>query len=144
MANPVCEVVLTEAALQPADEAQAGSGAVVDFFGVVRPLEHDREIRGIKYEAHPEMAPHQLDQIAREAINKFGLDSAIIRHRVGFVHAGEASVFVRTTSHHRAESYRANQWIMDQLKERAPIWKRPEFKTSGRIGPDIAMPASTR
>jgi molybdopterin synthase catalytic subunit len=144
MANPVCEVILTEAALQPVQQIHRGSGAVVDFLGVVRPVEQEREIQGIKYEAHPKMAPHQLSQIAREAITTFGLDSAVIHHRIGFVDAGEASVFVRTTSRHRAESYQANQWIMDQLKTRAPIWKRPEFEPSARIASESAAPFTTR
>ena len=127
MANPVCEVLLTELPLHFL-AIGCGSGAVLDFFGVVRPLEEEREITGIEYEAHPKMAAHQLERIAQEAITEFGLNSAIIHHRTGFVSVGEASVFVRTTSRNRAESYRANQWIMDELKKRVPIWKRPRFR----------------
>ena len=127
MANPVCKVLLTDAPIQAPPDAPYGSGAVVDFFGAVRPLEDGQEISGIDYEAHQEMACHQMEQIARNAIQQFNLDSAIVHHRVGFVPAGEASVFVRTTSRNRAEAYRANQWMMDELKKRVPIWKRPKF-----------------
>ena len=128
MANPVCDVLLTELPLQRSPHIGCGSGAIVEFFGVVRPLEQERQISGIEYEAHPAMAAHQLELIAREAIASFGLDSAIVHHRTGFVAVGEASVFVRTTSRNRAECYRANQWIMEQLKTRVPIWKQPQFK----------------
>src|ERR1043166_8429152 len=115
MANPVCEVLLTEAATQPRPSANEGSGAVLDFRGLVRPLENGRQICGIEYEAHPEMAAHQMKQIGREALSTFKLTGVIIYHRTGFVKTGEASVLVRTESRHRAESYRANEWIMNEL-----------------------------
>src|SRR4051812_8528855 len=102
MANPVCEVLLTQTALHRSHSPVHGSGALVDFLGIVRPLEGDTEISGIEYEAHPAMATHQMEQIARDAIARFELNSAIVHHRVGFVAAGEASVFVRTTSRNRA------------------------------------------
>ena len=144
MANPVYEVLLTDAPLQPVISAGDGTGAVVDFFGVVRLLEEDREIVGIDYESHRTMATHQLETIAREAITKFGLASAIVRHRLGFVPVGEPSVFVRTTSRNRLECYRANEWIMAELKQRVPIWKRPQFKTAAAIGRGTADVLSSR
>ena len=129
MANTVCEVLLTEAGLKvPLSEAAAGSGAVLDFLGLVRPLENGRKISGIAYEAHLEMASHQLNEIGREVTSKFDLDAVIIHHRLGFVECGQASVWVRTATRHRGESYRANEWIMNELKKRAPIWKRPRFE----------------
>ncbi|HJT81834.1 MAG TPA: molybdenum cofactor biosynthesis protein MoaE [Chthoniobacterales bacterium] len=129
MANPVCKVLLTDAPLQAPPGTHYGSGAIVDFFGTVRPLEDGREISGIDYEANQSMASHQMERITRDAIQKFNLDGAVVHHRLGFVPAGQASVFVRTTSRNRAEAYRANQWMMDELKTRVPIWKRPKFIT---------------
>ena len=138
MANPVCEVFLTDAPLEPVALPTDGSGAILDFFGAVRLMENGHELSGIDYEAHREMAAHQLESIAREAATKFGLNSAIVRHRLGFVPVGEPSVFVRTASRNRGECYRANEWIMAELKERVPIWKRPRFKTAepNRMGAD--------
>ena len=142
MANPVCEVRLTREPLQLPEHQCCGSGAVVDFFGVVRPLELKKEISGIDYEAHESMALHQLEVIARDTIAKFALDSVIVHHRIGFVGAGEASVAVRTSSRHRGESYLANEWIMDQLKTRVPIWKEPRFKQPKTNLPAVAATAS--
>jgi len=127
MANPVYKVLLTDAPLHAPQTTYYGSGAVVDFFGAVRPHEDGRDISGIEYEAHETMASHQMEQIARDAVQQFSLNSAVVHHRLGFVPAGEASVLVRTTSRNRVEAYRANQWIMDELKKRVPIWKRPRF-----------------
>jgi len=142
MANPVCEVRLTDEPLRLPEHPCCGSGAVLDFLGVVRPLELNQQISGIDYEAHETMALHQMELIVREAVAKFGLDSAIIHHRTGFVAAGEPSVAVRTSSRHRAESYQANEWIMEQLKTRVPIWKQPCFKKLEAAKPAVAVTAT--
>ena len=94
MANSVCEILLTDAALKaPAQSGETAAGAIVDFFGVVRELEEGREIEGIDYEAHHTMAEHQLRSVAEKAAGKFRLKKVIVHHRVGFVRTGEASLF---------------------------------------------------
>ena len=71
----------------------AGAGAVIDFWGVVRPMEDGRELEGINYEAHREMAEHQLKRIAERAAERFELKRVIIHHRTGVIAVGEASLF---------------------------------------------------
>lgn len=129
MANAVCKVLVTEAALQdPAgDDVDPSAGAVVDFRGVVRKLEETREIEGIDYEAHPAMAEHQMRLIANAAVEKFGLNEVLLHHRIGFVSAGEASLLLRVRARHRAAAFEASRWIVDELKQRVPIWKKPRF-----------------
>jgi molybdopterin synthase catalytic subunit len=164
MANWVGEVLLTEAPLKVAagiDDAGAGStipatadvdvsaGAIVDFWGVVRELEDSRAIEGIDYEAHRAMAEHQLQQIAAAATENFQLRKVVIHHRVGFVAAGEVSLFLRVASPHRAAGFEASKWIVDELKKKVPIWKRPRFKARAVAaivdpGPASAMPATRR
>src|SRR5262249_24513733 len=87
-----------------------------------------REITGIDYEAHREMAEHHLKRIVKQAAERFGLNLVIIHHRIGFIPVGEASLFLRAASPHRSEGFRAIQWIVDELKKKVPIWKRPRFK----------------
>jgi molybdopterin synthase catalytic subunit len=133
MANSVCEVLVTESALQaPTDEVDVASGAIVDFRGIVRKLEDDREIEGIDYEAHNEMAEHQLRLVANAAVEKFRLRRVVLHHRIGFVRAGEASLFLRVSSPRRSAGFEASKWIVDELKKKVPIWKRPRFKVDGQ------------
>ena len=127
MANILCEVWLTEAPLMAREVGVAGAGAILDFWGVVRRLEDGREIEGIEYEAHREMAEHQLKRIAEQTTERFQLQLVIIYHRIGFIVVGEASLFVRIASLHREEAFRASQWIINELKMKVPIWKRPAF-----------------
>ena len=127
MANVVCEILVTQAPLAARVSDIAGAGAVVDFWGVVRPIEDGREIEGIDYDAHREMAEHQLKRIAEQAAERFGLKLVIVHHRFGFIAVGEPSLFLRVASPHRSEGFRASQWIVDELKKKVPIWKRPAF-----------------
>ncbi len=133
MANSVCDVLVTESTLQaPEQDTDVAAGAVVDFQGIVRKLEDGREIEGIDYEAHVEMAEHQMRLIATAAAEKFQLQHVLLHHRIGFVHAGEASLFLRVSSQHRGAAFEASTWIVDELKKKVPIWKRPRFKIGSR------------
>ncbi len=129
MANSVCQVLLTAAPLLvPAESAPSETGAIVDFWGVVRETEEGAEITGIDYEAHREMARHQLELVAEQAREKFQLTQIVIRHRIGFVPVGEPSLLVRVGSRHRAAAFQASASVVEELKKRAPIWKHPVFK----------------
>jgi len=134
MAISVCEVSLTDAPLtlpEANDDSQAG--AVVVFWGAVRSIEDRREISGIDYEAHRAMAEHQMRIVAETAAEKFEVREIFLRHRIGFVAAGEPSVVVRVRSGHRGAAFAASQWIMDELKRVVPIWKRPVFKEAASL-----------
>ena len=143
MANVVCEISVTEAPLVVRASDVAGAGAVIDFWGVVRPIEDGREIEGIDYDAHHAMAEYQLKQIAEQATKRFELKRVIIHHRTGFIAAGEASLFLRVTSPHRREGFQASQWIVDELKKKVPIWKRPAF-AKATAGKPLLMSISAK
>jgi molybdopterin synthase catalytic subunit len=134
MANSVCEIFLTEAPLKALNSNFAGAGAIVDFWGIVRRREDGREIEGIDYEANCEMAEYQLKRIAEQAAENFRLRVVLVHHRIGFILVGEPSLFLRVTSLHREEAFRASQWIVDELKKKVPIWKKPRFKSHKQPG----------
>src|SRR6266550_6424599 len=100
MANVLCEISVTQDPLAARASDVAGPGAIVDFWGVVRPIEDDREIDGLDYDAHWEMAEHQLKRIAEQAAERFGLKLVIVHHRIGFIKVAEASLFLRVASSH--------------------------------------------
>jgi len=139
MANSVSEVLLTTARLEtPEADVDLQSGAVVDFWGVVRELEDGREIEGIDYEAHAKMAEHQMKMIADSAAEKFQLPRVRLHHRIGFVRAGEPSLFLRVCAQHRGVAFDASKWIVDELKEKVPIWKKPAFAKAPTGKPRLA------
>ena len=134
MAISVCEVSITEAPLVlPEVNHDPQAGATVVFWGAVRATEDGRTISGIDYEAHRAMAEHQMRIVADTAAEKFEVREIFLRHRIGFVAAGEPSVVVRVTSGHRGAAFDASQWIMNELKRVVPIWKRPVFKEAASL-----------
>jgi len=120
-------LITTDALPTPAKNWDGKAGATLDFWGVVRRLEDRREIRGIEYEAHQTMAQHQMEVLVESAREKFSLSEVVLRHRIGFVATGEASLFLRVSSAHREAAYEASAWIVAELKKKVPIWKRPLF-----------------
>lgn len=128
MAISKSQILITTAPLLPLPpDWKSSAGAVVDFWGVVRGLEEGREIAGIDYEAYEAMAQHQLEMLVAAARAEFPLEEIILRHRIGFVAAGEASLFLRVTSAHRAEAFAASGALIAELKKKVPIWKRVLF-----------------
>lgn len=105
-------------------------GAIVDFYGVVREMEGDRVIQGIEYEAFAAMAERLLAEIAQAAGDQHGLSRVILHHRIGFVAAGEPSLFLRVCSERRAAAFHASADIVERLKAVVPIWKHPVYASA--------------
>jgi molybdopterin synthase catalytic subunit len=96
------------------------AGAVVTFSGVTR------AVAQLDYEAYAEMAAPVIERIVAAAIERHGLCAAAAQHRVGTVALGEASVIVAASAPHRGEAFAGAREIIDEIKARAPIWKREE------------------
>lgn len=105
----------------------ATHGAVATFAGIVRERADDgRSVTGLSYEAHVAMAVAEFESIAEEA-QRFGESVVAIAHRVGDLTVGEIAVFVAVGAVHRATAMDACRYAIDQLKARAPIWKREGY-----------------
>jgi molybdopterin synthase catalytic subunit len=123
-----CHIKVSGEPIEAADlNFSQTEGAVVDFFGVVRAIEGDHLIEGIEYEAFQPMAERQLRVIAEGAKSRHSLRSVAIYHRIGFVRAGEASLFVRVSARHRHAAFEGCSQIIEQLKISVPIWKHPVY-----------------
>lgn len=103
-------------------------GAVVTFTGTVRDNTGGRPVVSLEYEAYDEMAVAEMERIGREMARKWGLHGIGIRHRVGKLAVGEASVVIAASSPHRREAFEACGEALDLLKERVPIWKKEYFE----------------
>ena len=99
-------------------------GGIATFLGCARDFSEDREVRAIDFDAYRPMALPELQKLRIEAIEHFGLIDARIIHRLGTIRAGEDIVFIATAAEHRAPALKACHWLIDALKERAPIWKK--------------------
>jgi molybdopterin synthase catalytic subunit len=110
------------------DEAGAGRyGAVAVFIGNVRGEHLGRRVLELEYEAYEPLAVNALGIIAAEAREAWPGASLAVRHRVGRVAIGEASIVIAAASAHRAEAFRACRYAIERVKQIAPIWKRERF-----------------
>ncbi len=111
----------------------AGAGAVVTFTGLVRPTSggaSTARVTSLTFEAYLPLAEQALESVRTDAIAKFALIDATLRHRIGTLETGEPIVAVVVSARHRAEAFEAAAWMMTELKTRVPIWKQ-EVDESG-------------
>lgn len=99
-------------------------GACVEFQGIVRETERDRQLAGLQYEAYESMARRHLTRIFEELDAAHPCAAVVFIHRLGWVPVGEASLFVRVISAHRGEGLRFVAEAIDRMKMDVPIWKR--------------------
>lgn len=106
-------------------------GAKLVFTGVVRSSNHGREVIAVEYDIFKPLFESVLEQIKQEARAQWGGDLEIaIEHYSGRLKPGETSVVIAVSSKHRDESYQASRYVIEQIKQRAPIWKK-EFYSDG-------------
>lgn len=104
------------------------AGATVVFLGTVR--NHSSGTHGVthlEYEAYREHAERKIAEIVDEAEKEWPLNKLVVEHRVGTVELGEVSVGVAVSASHRPEAFEAARFLIDELKRRAPIWKKEHW-----------------
>ena len=106
---------------------KAGSkrmGGIATFLGCARDFSEGRAVSEISFDAYGEMALIEMNRLRTDAIVKFGLLNARIVHRIGTVKGGDNIVFIAAGAEHRVAALEACRWMIDELKQRVPIWKK--------------------
>lgn len=117
-------------------------GGLSLFVGVVRAVHAGRRVKGIDYDCFAPLAEKELARIIVEAEKRWPA-KVEAAHRVGRLRVGEASVAVAAGAMHRAESFAACRWTIDEIKRRLPVWKRERYATGeGKWLPGCAVHAS--
>jgi molybdopterin synthase catalytic subunit len=102
-------------------------GAVVIFEGFVRNHSRGQATLYLEYEAYEPMAISKMEELGKEAKQKFAIDGIGIIHRLGRLEIGETSVAIIVTAAHRRAAFEACQYSIDRLKQIVPIWKKEYF-----------------
>lgn len=104
------------------------AGAVVLFLGTVRDHAPGREgVTHLEYEAYEGVVEPKIAEVVAEARAKWQVECVAAVHRVGSLDVGEVAVAVAASSPHRPEAFAAAGYIIDELKARAPIWKKEHW-----------------
>lgn len=105
-------------------------GGTCVFLGTVRSGPEDGGVTEIEYSAYDAMAEAELERILAEARERWAAARVALRHRVGRVPAGEASIAIAAAAPHRAEAFAACRYVIDEVKRRLPMWKK-EYRADG-------------
>lgn len=119
-------------------------GAVCAFVGTVRDRSDGAAVGSMELEHYPGMTEKAIEAMVDEAQRRFDIHAARVIHRVGLLQPLDQIVMVAVTSAHRAESFRACEFLMDYLKTQAPFWKKestPEGErwVDARVADDVAL-----
>jgi molybdopterin synthase catalytic subunit len=106
--------------------ADPAAGGIVLFAGAVRDNDHDQDVTGLSYSAHP-TAESELRRVAEEIAEKYPVTAVAAVHRVGDLAIGDLAVVVAVSCPHRGEAFEACRALIDELKASVPIWKHQRF-----------------
>jgi molybdopterin synthase catalytic subunit len=105
----------------------SSDGAVCVFDGIVRDNTRGRRTLYLDYESYRKMALEQMQRLAAQAVETFGVRDIALVHRLGRLAVGQTSVLIVVASAHRAAAFEACRWLIDTLKKTVPIWKKETF-----------------
>ena len=105
-----------------ASEGQYGATSV--FVGTMRDFNDSQSVKAMFLEHYPEMTSLYLDKIASEALQRWKILDTFIIHRVGHINPDDSIVLIAVWSAHRNEAFEACRYIIEELKQRAPFWKK--------------------
>jgi molybdopterin synthase catalytic subunit len=107
-------------------------GACAAFVGTMRDFNEGDVVRGMTLEHYPGMTERHLERIGENAAASWKLDDVLVIHRVGALHPADPIVLVAVWSAHRKDAFEACRFIMEDLKSRAPFWKKESLQTGTR------------
>jgi len=124
----------------------AAAGAYASFEGWVRNHNDGRAVQRLDYQAYAPLAQAEGERILAEAAQRFGV-AARCAHRTGSLAIGDLAVWVGVSAGHRDAAFAACRYIIDEVKQRVPIWKNEHYADgeSGWLHPDntpVAGPAA--
>ncbi len=130
--DPSIRVRLSAEALDPgallSEVGRPDSGATAVFVGTARDHSDGKDgVTHLEYDAYVERVEASLETIAREAAVRWPVLAAVVEHRMGVVETGQPSVVVAVSTAHRGDAFEAARYIIEELKQRAPIWKREHW-----------------
>ena len=103
-------------------------GAVDVFIGAVRNHHEGQSVSGITYDVHEALAEQIFQEICEEAQARWSDIKIYISHYKGQLDVGGIGVIIAVSSAHRAESFEACRYMIEELKKRSPIWKQEHYE----------------
>jgi len=109
-----------------------GFGATAVFVGSLRDFNEGDAVQAMFLEHYPGMTERYLEQLRAEALARWDILDALIVHRVGELQPADPIVLVAVWSAHRAAAVEACRYLMEEIKTRAPFWKKETLGEGAR------------
>jgi molybdopterin synthase catalytic subunit len=107
-------------------------GATACFVGTMRDFNEGETVTAMFLEHYPGMTERYLQRIRHEALQRWEILDALIVHRIGKILPNEPIVLTAVWSAHRVAAFEACRFLMEELKSRAPLWKRETLEHGSR------------
>lgn len=110
-------------------QTKTSIGAHNIFLGQVRADEvNGKTVSAIEYTAYEDMANAKFHEIRETTFEKFELTCMHIYHSLGTVNAGEICLFVFVSSPHRKETFKALEYVVEEIKANVPVYGKELFE----------------
>ncbi|MGJ8655111.1 MAG: molybdenum cofactor biosynthesis protein MoaE [Akkermansiaceae bacterium] len=110
-------------------------GGYCSFEGWVRDHHDGKAVSSLEYSSYPELATKEGNRIIEAAIERFDIQDIRCHHRVGHLAIGEMAVYVGVSAAHRDAAFQACRYIIDEIKNTVPIWKKEHYTDSTTAWP---------
>ncbi len=105
------------------DPIRSGTGSRVEFQGLVRDNHRGRQVLSLEYSAYEELCKAEGGRMLRETLKLFDIQAVYVVHRYGVIPIGDCALWVEIHSTHRRDGFSACQYVIDEIKNRLPVWK---------------------
>lgn len=102
-------------------------GAIDLFIGTVRNSHNGKEVTGITYDAHEKLTEKALKRICEESKGLWPDTRYAVIHYKGELSVGGTSIVIAVSSSHRAESFEACRYVIEEIKKCVPVWKQEHY-----------------
>lgn len=83
------------------------------------------------------MAIKLMENIVEKQMNSFDVHHKIfVCHRLGQVNVGEQSILIAVSSPHRSSGHQMVMQILNEIKEKVPIWKKVFYDEDNSVWSD--------
>ncbi len=107
-------------------------GATASFVGTLRDFNEGETVQAMTLDYYPGMTEKHLEEICHAASERWTLLDMLVIHRVGEINVGDPIVLVSIWSAHRGDAFDACRFIMEDLKAKAPFWKKEKLEEGER------------
>jgi len=113
-----------------ADVSSPARGGTCVFLGTVRNGPEETGVKAIEYSAYEEMVEAEFARLVADATKRWPDARIAVRHRLGTIPAGEASIGIAAAAPHRAQAFEVCRFVIEEVKRRIPVWKK-ELREDG-------------